>query len=400
MARCLSMPPRIKSPQNVALLVESSRSYGREVLRGIALFARTRSHWSLLHQEMTIDVQLPQWMKESAIDGVIARVDIRTIEPLRELGVPCVDVRCSGRFDGIPQVETDDRAVAELAFEHLWERGFRRFAFCGFQFAHFSDVRLTFFRDLVAQAGCPLSVYETKGQKNAPLSMLEEPGVMDVQAMSQWLASLEPPTGLFVCNDVRGQQVLNACRGLDFVIPDDIAVIGVDDDDAICPLSDPPLSSVRPDAESVGYRAAEILEQMMNGSPLPSTVEYVPPTGVIQRRSTQVIAVEDREVARVCRFIREHACDGIDVNDVADFTTLSRRQLERRFRSHLQRTPREEITAVQVAKVKQLLRETQMTLEQIAPLVGYRHKESLSTVFKREVGQTPGVYRKLQSVKR
>lgn len=388
------VPHRVKTARKVALLVESSRSYGRGLLRGIALFARTRSHWSLLHQEMTIDVVLPEWMRESAIDGVIARVDTRTIEPLRRLGVPCVDVRCSQRFEGVPQVETDDRKVAELAFEHLWDRGFRRFAFCGFQFAHYSDARLGFFRQRVAEAGCSLSVYETPGKQNAPLSSLEESGVLDGEAMSAWLASLEPPTGLFVCNDIRGQQVLNACRALDFAIPDDVAVIGVDDDDAICPLSDPPLSSVRPDAERVGYRAAEILNAMMNGNPPPTVVEYVAPREVVQRLSTQVIAVEDREVARVCRFIREHACDGIDVHDVAEFTSLSRRQLERRFRSELDRTPREEITMVQVAKVKQLLAETKMTLEQIAPLAGYRHTESLCAVFKREVGETPGEFRR------
>ena len=377
----------------MALLVETSRSYGRDLLRGIALFARTRSNWALLHQEMTIDAALPGWMKEMSIDGVIARVDTRTIGPLRELRVPCVDVRCSHRFAGIPQVETDDRKVAELAFRHLWDRGFRRFAFCGFQFAPYSEARLRFFQQLVEETGSPLSVYETPGQPDAALSILEESGVTDIDAMSAWLASLQPPTGLFVCNDIRGQQVLNTCRGLQLAVPDDIAMIGVDDDDAICPLSDPSLSSVRPDAECVGYRAAELLDGMISGKPAPTKVEYISPRGVVQRKSTQVMAIEDRELARVCRFIREHACDGINVNDVANFTSLSRRQLERRFRSELNHTPHQEITTVQVAKVKQLLEETEMTLEQIAHLAGYSHKERLSAVFKREVRQTPGEYR-------
>ncbi|MDG1893419.1 MAG: substrate-binding domain-containing protein [Fuerstiella sp.] len=199
---------------------------------------------------------------------------------------------------------------------------------------------------------------------------------------------------MFVCNDIRGQQVLNACRALDLAVPDDIGVLGVDDDDAICPLSDPPLSSVRTDAERVGYRSAEILDAMMHGKPAPTAVEYVPPVSVVQRMSTQVMAIEDRELARVCRFIREHACHGIDVNDVAGFASLSRRQLERRFRAELNSTPHKEITAAQVTRVQQLLQETHRTLEQIAPLAGYGHKESLNAVFKREVGQTPGEYRR------
>ncbi|MEM7558797.1 MAG: DNA-binding transcriptional regulator [Planctomycetota bacterium] len=374
--------------------METSRSYGRGVLRGIAHFARTRGKWSLLHQEMTIDTVLPEWIRESDIDGVIARVHPLTVDSLRDLKVPCVDVQCRGDFPGIPQVETDDRKVTELAFEHLWERGFRRFAFCGYQFAHYSEARLSYFRELVGEAGCSLSVYETPGSRGAPVTRIEETDPEDAKKMSTWLASLEPPTGLFVCNDIRGQQVLNAFQTLDLSVPDDIGVIGVDDDDTICPLSNPPLSSVRPNAEQVGYRAAEVLDAMMHGSPATQSVDYISPEEVVQRLSTQVIAVEDREVARVCRFIREHACDGIDVHDVADFTSLSRRQLERRFRGELNRTPHEEITATQVAKVMQLLLETEMTLEQIAPLAGYQHKERLSAVFRREVGEAPGEYRK------
>lgn len=388
------MPSKFTNRPRIALLVESSRSYGRSLLRGVALFARTRSNWSLLHQEMTIDAALPDWMKSAAPDGIIARVDSHNVGPLRELNVPVVDVRGRREFSGIPQVETDDRAVANLAFDHLWERGFRRFAFCGFQYTHFSDVRLRYFRKRVTEVSCPLSVYETQSPPNSSLTRIEESGLLDVEPISEWLRSLQRPTGIFVCNDIRGQQVLNACRNLDITVPDDIAVIGVDDDDAICPLTDPPLSSVRPDAERVGYRAAEILCDMMHGTPPPTATEFIAPTAVVARLSTQVSAVEDREVARVCRFIREHACEGIDVNDVADSTDLSRRQLERRFRSELSRTPHQEITAVQLSKVKQLLRETPMTLVQITQLTGYGHKERLSAVFKRETGETCGDYRR------
>lgn len=377
----------------IALLVETSRSYGRDLLRGVALFARTRTNWSLLHQEMTIDASLPDWMIQSAISGTIARVDTHTIDSLSRLHVPIVDVRCRRQFPGIPQVETDERAVAKLAFDHLWDRGFRRFAFCGFQFAHYSEARLKFFRQFVAEANCSLSVYESPGQKNTVLTRIEQSGLVDGQAMTKWLSSLERPTGMLVCNDIRGQQVLNVCRSIPIAVPDDIGIIGVDDDDAICPLTDPPLSSVKPNAKQVGYRAAEILFDIINGKPVPTATEFIPPLKVVQRLSTEVNAVEDREVARVCRFIREYACEGINVNDVAEFTSLSRRQLERRFRTEFDRTPHEEITAVQVARVQQLLRETEMTLEQMTPLAGYTHKESLSAVFKRETKETPGEYR-------
>lgn len=390
----LSMSTRVKTRRRIALLVETSRSYGRDLLRGIATFTRTRNHWSLLHQEMTIDVRLPKWMRDSQIDGVIARVDSRIVEPLRQLDIPCVDVRCSQKLTDFPQVETDDAKVAQLAFKHLWELGFRRFAFCGFKHAHYSEARLNSFRRAVDETNCPLSVYETHVPLATSITGVEESGIDEADPLSNWLTSLERPTGMLVCNDIRGQQVLNVCSVLGLSVPDDLAVIGVDNDDTICPLSNPTLSSVQPDAERVGYRAAEILDAMIEKSHAPSEIEYIPPKAVIQRLSTQVIAVEDCELARVCRFIREHACDGINVNDVAEFTHLSRRQLERRFRSELNRSPHELITTVQIDRVKQLLRESELTLEQMTPLVGYRHKEQLGTIFKRVCGETPGSYRK------
>jgi LacI family transcriptional regulator len=382
-----------RTHKTVALLIESSRSYGRSLLRGIARYSRTQGNWSLLHEEMTIDAGLPGWLSGSKVHGIIARVDDHIIGPLKGLGVPIVDVRCRRAYPGIPQVETDDQAVVRLVFEHLWERGFRSFAFCGYRGAHYSETRLAAFREMVHAESCPLAVYETDGQPGDSLTSIERAGVLDVEPLSKWLSNLSPPTGLFVCNDIRGQQVLNACRAMGISVPDDLGVIGVDDDDAICPLSDPPLSSVKPDAEEVGFRAAGTLAQLMKGESPPSETEYIPPIGVAQRLSTQVMAVEDREVARACRFIRENAILGIDVSDVAQVADLSRRQLERRFRIALGRTPHEELTAVKIGRVKQLLAETNLSLEQLAPLAGFYYKERLSAVFKRETGETPGQYR-------
>ncbi len=384
----------VRTRKNVALIIESSRSYGRSLLRGIAQFSRTKGNWSLLHEEMTIDATLPSWLADAKVDGIIARLDNHIITPLRGLDIPIVDVRCRRNYTGIPQVETDDRAVARLVFEHLWQRGFRRFAFCGYRGAHFSEIRLSSFREMVSAANCPLSVYETDGATEAALTTIERSGLVDVKPLSEWLSRLSPPTGLFVCNDIRGQQALNACRKLRISVPDDLGVIGVDDDDAICPLSDPPLSSVRPDAERIGYRAAEILAESMNGKAPSIDTEYIPPTGVAQRLSTRVIAVEDRDVAQACRFIREHAGTGINVGDVVKLSRLSRRQLERRFRLALNRTPHQEITIAQIARVKELLVDTDLPLEQLAPLAGYDYKERLSAVFKRETGETPGTFRR------
>lgn len=231
------MKPKIRP--SIALLVEASRAYGRDLLRGVALFTRTHTNWALLHQEMTLDSSVPDWLVTANVKGVIARVDNHSIEPLRNLNVPIIDVCCNHKFAGVPQVETDNAIVAKLAFRHLWDRGFRRFAFCGYRYALYSDARLKFFRQLTSEVGCPLSVYYSLGKPNSSLSAIEQAGIHDVGPLSEWLQTLERPTGLFVCNDIRGQQVLNACRTYQISVPDDLGVIGVDDDDAICMLCDP-----------------------------------------------------------------------------------------------------------------------------------------------------------------
>ncbi|MCC9656652.1 AraC family transcriptional regulator [Rhodopirellula halodulae] len=377
----------------IALLVEVSRAYGREMLRGISLYARTQADWSLLHEEMTLDSGVPNWISRTRVDGVIARVDQHTIEPLRQLRVPVVDVRCNRKFTGVPQVEADNQRVSQMAFEHLWERGFRRFAFCGFRFAKYSDERLAAFRELVRAAKCEFTEYQSPGAPGVALTELERAGVVEQESLAQWLSTLKRPTGLFVCNDIRGQQVLNACRIANIAVPDDVGVIGVDDDDTLCSICDPTLSSVRPDAEGAGYRAAEILDGMLAGQKPARDTERIAPLSVTERLSTKVVAVEDAELARVCRYIRHNACSGINVGDVVEITSLSRRQLERRFRDVLGHTPHHQITMTQVARVKQLLIDTDMTLEQIAPMAGYTHKESLGAVFKRETGQAPGEFR-------
>lgn len=384
----------VRQPR-VGLLIESSRGYGRAMLRGIAKYVRNHTNWSLYHQEMTIESQPPDWWESSSIDGVIARVGVSNLAGLRRLNVPMVDVRCviSQQQFPFPQVETDDKEVARLAFEHFYQLGFRRMAYCGFQFAHYSQTRKKYFCELADQFGCPCSVYESPSEPSASLLSIEHIDQFDFGRFGLWLEQLVPPTGIFACNDICGQQLLNVCRAQKLGIPDDFAVIGVDDDDAICPLCDPPLSSVRPDAEQVGFRAAQKLDGLMKMERVEWQIEYVPPREVVQRMSTAMEAITDREVAKACRFIRENACRGIDVGDVCKFSTLSRRQLERRFQEALKRSPKDEITSVQLQKVKQLLRETDLKLDSIANLAGYSYKERLCAVFKRETGKTPNEYR-------
>jgi LacI family transcriptional regulator len=186
---------------------------------------------------------------------------------------------------------------------------------------------------------------------------------------------------------------LDACRRLGVGVPDEVAVLGVDNDEVLCELAAPPLSSIIPNTHRTGYEAAALLEQMMAGRKMAGETHLIPPSGLATRQSTDALAIEDTNVAQAVRFIREHACQGIRVQDVIRAVPQARRLLESRFRKLLGRTPHEEIIRVQLNRVKQLLVETDLSLSEIATRTGFAHVEYLSVVFKNKAGTPPSQYR-------
>jgi LacI family transcriptional regulator len=176
-------------------------------------------------------------------------------------------------------------------------------------------------------------------------------------------------------------------------VPDELAVLGVDNDELLCDLADPPLSSVIPDTRRTGYEAARLLEAMMAGERVPPVAHLVSPLGVATRQSTDVLATDDGDLSAAVRFIREHATEGIRVEDVLRAVPLSRRALEARFKQQLGRTPHQEVLRLRIERVKELLAETDLSLTAIAHRTGYAHVEYLSVAFKRETGVPPSVYR-------
>jgi LacI family transcriptional regulator len=381
--------------RHVALLIESSRAYGRGLLRGVARYVHTHRHWSVYVQVRGSEDPPPPWLKNWKGDGILARVEDRTLErAIQRTGVPAIDLRGNLDLQRIPLLETNDRSVARLAFEHLAERGFRQFAYCGYAGANYSERRLKYFPDFVRTAGHRCHVYQSPPRgRLAGLSVREQLAVLFEKKLLDWLRELPRPVGVMACNDTRGQQVLNACRELRIAVPEEIAVIGVDNDELLCDLSSPPLSSIAPDVEAIGYQAALLLDQMMDGRSPPSKKTFIEPRGVVTRQSTDVLAIDDADVAAAVRFIREQACAGIDVVDVVAQVPLSRRSLERRFRKYLGRSPNAEIVRVQVQRVQDLLTGTDLPLGSIARLAGFTHAAYMSAVFRKETGLIPRAVR-------
>jgi LacI family transcriptional regulator len=196
------------------------------------------------------------------------------------------------------------------------------------------------------------------------------------------------------CYDIKAQQLLDVCRELDIAVPEEAAVIGVDDDPLLCNLADPPLSSVICNTHRTGYEAASLLDRMMAGERIGSESVLIKPLGVETRQSTDILAIEDQHVAAAVRFIRQHALTGIDVSDVLRQVPVSRRVLESRFREFVGRTPHQEIVRLRVERVKQLLTETNLPLSVIATRAGFQHNEYLSVAFKNAVGMPPSEFRR------
>jgi LacI family transcriptional regulator len=381
----------VKQPPRVALIIETTSSYGSRIVSGIAKYLRSHHRWSVFLEQHELGTRPPSWMFSGRWDGILSRpTDPDLAAAFRKMQVPTVDLNDQHDHLKLPWVGSNHSAIGRLGAAHLLERGYRHFAFAGFTAEPWAAKRREGFREIITAQGYPLHLYESPWRgPDAPK------WDKDLHEIEHWLKQLPQPLAIMACNDVRGLHVLDACARLGLAVPEQVAVLGVDNDPSLCELCMPPLSSVEPNPEAIGYAAAELLDHLMAGKGAsPTTRIVVDPVRVVTRRSTDSLAIEDHVVATALRYIREQAVFGCSVDEVRKHIRVSRSVLERRFRQHLKCSPMAEIRAVQLGRVKQLLAETDFTLERIAELSGFKHPEYLSVAFKKFCGKTPGSYRK------
>jgi LacI family transcriptional regulator len=375
--------------RRVAVLIESSRAYGRGLLRGVGRYNREHGHWSIYLQPHGLDHPPPPWLKRWRGDGVLVRIsDRRMLSAVLSTGLPTVDLRGLVSGLGVPFIGVDNRAVAELAAEHLLDRGLRQFGFCGPDTGtHLHmDERREHFVSRIALAGQMVHVYEATSSRSVSWDR-------EQKQLAAWLSRLPKPVGIMACHDDRGLQVLDACQAVGVSVPDDVAIISVDDDELLCSMFTPQLSSIDVNPERIGYEAAVLLDQMMRGEAVPLDPVLLPPRGVVLRQSTDTLAVEDPEIVAVLRYIRSHAHEGLLVDDLLAQIPFSRSVLERRFRALVGRSPKAEISRVQLERAKLLLSESHLPLDVVAARSGFRDARYLCDVFAKRVGMTPKTYR-------
>lgn len=404
----------------VVLLMSPFAGYDRGLLYGIARYARFSGFWVFYLSGDHPGLPFPEMEAVTGASIGLERISKghrgRTLPDLRSLGatgfigriqspkiaevvlssgLPAVAMDLSDEqlaednpLSRISEIRPDSHKAGRMAAEHLLERGFRHFAFCGYARRTWSQRRHEGFAWRLAESGFSCQAYESSQRSSLLPWQREQP------AVTAWLKSLPKPLGLMTCNDVRGRQVIEACAIAGMHVPNDVAVVGVDRDSLLSDLSNPPLSSVAMNTTQAGYQAAELLHGMMLGKIHQPQRVTVDPLWVVPRLSTEVIAVEDPAVAIALRYLRENARRPIGVRDVVNHSALSRRALEIRFQNSLGRSIRDEIERLRLNWTRQMLLETELPITKIAELAGFASQSYLSKVFHRATDTTLARYRR------
>lgn len=374
--------------KKIILLVETSREFGRQLIRGIARYSRIKGHWSFYREPSGLKSSIPGLTTWHA-DGIIMR-NSQIKKELLDLNLPTILVLHDTNRPGyLPAVVTDSKVIAKMASEHLISKGLKNFAFCGFDTFEWSNSRKLHFKNFIEEAGYKIHLYEQSARKKIPNWKNEQAQVLN------WVQSLPKPIGIMTCNDDRGQHILEVCKLSGLKVPEDVAVIGVDNDPMVCELGDPPLTSIALDTEPAGYETAQLLDALMSGEKMCGQEILVTATHLVQRQSTDLLAVNDEEVAKALRFIKENAKNKLLVSDVVKNTFLNRRSLELRFRKTIHRSIQQQIRSVRVEWISKLLLETDLPISEIIALFNFSDIEHISRYFKKEKGMGLKQFRKL-----
>tara|TARA_B110001469_G_scaffold55995_1_gene53949 strand:+ start:3136 stop:4305 length:1170 start_codon:yes stop_codon:yes gene_type:complete len=378
----------MSSIPKILLMVESSRESGRKVIAGIADYARQFGPWQFQWQPVGVQ-GISRKIREGAFDGMLVR-DVADLGELREANVPCVVFSYGLKPDaGQVCVTSDDAAIASTIATDFVRRGFRNFAFVGLRDAPWALNRGRHFEAALQSQGIKSDLFFA----DAP-EMPDRNGQASGRALTQWLRELPKPVALMACNDEVAFRLLKLCGAADIRVPEDCAVVGVDNDPVVCGLSHPPLSSVSIDHHQAGYFAAAALDRMIQGESLEQPVIMARVGALVIRQSSNLIAVDDPAVSKAIRFIQQHDDRRVLVDEVACAAGLNRRALERRFLEHFNQGIQTRCREMRCDHLETLFRERHLSLEQIAFQCGFSESGHLTRFYASVRSETPSSYRK------
>jgi len=381
----------MKRIPRVILLIPTSRSYERGILRGIAQYAKLKGPWVTYHPphfylEPKRRKDLFNQMMAFDADGIIMREWCRPEgnDTIVKMGLPMIvcPYTDNPRFAHLPLLRGDSDQVGQTGAQYLISHGYRVFGFCGYSTMPWSKRRANAFRERVSDEGCKTYVYSPAPDKTWDTSEDETSLLVD------WLHGLPKPIGIMACNDDRARQLCEACKVAGYNIPDEIGIMGVDNDEMVCSLNTPALTSIALNTETCGYRAAQLLDEWIRTKEKPAQGINVLPTRVVERQSTDVLHIQDADVAQAIRFIRDHSARPIQVAAVVGAVGMSLRTLQQRFQKVLGHTIHDEINRARMERVAQMLVQTNLPIKQIASDLGYPSPKHIARAFRKEKGMT------------
>ncbi len=359
----------------------------KSVLRGIFRYARPAKQWVFSMAFQEDPKRLLKWKP----DAVIGQIETpRAVRAFADVTMPVVDTSYSFHQLEIPRVRFDDVAIGRLAARYLIERGFEHLGCVGSSEVAFEAARCEGFdAELarVARVSQPSPVIARSRHRPDDLGPVGK-------SVVRWLKESPKPLGIFAAVDPLALRLSEACLANGLRVPEDVALLGVNNDELICYLASPPLSSIRLPAEQLGFEAARLLDRWLTTGDRPDSARALPAADVVTRHSTDIYAAADEVVMRALHYIRDHATSRLSVMEVVEAMDVSRSSLERRFKTVLHRSPLEEIRRVQFVHAKRLLLETNLTIPEIAAAAGFRDGKHLATSFRRTFGQTPSEFRR------
>lgn len=389
--------PSLKTRKHVALAVPSAVPYLALFTRGVVNYAREHGDWTI-SSSPAVEGPFPETLampmrslRDWPGDGVIGAITTQEeVREAKQLGIPVVSMAGTLRHCDLPRVMVDHYAIGRLAADHLLDRGLRRFVYLGLKDVWYSELRRDGFAERIAEAGGRLSVYETSCRTDPCRSWQS-----GIQEIDRCLEGIVPPTGVLAVHDYRARLLVDECARLGLTVPNDVAVIGVDNDDVVCDFCQPPLSSVSRSGYQVGYECAALLDRLMAGEPAPKEDLLIPPDGVVKRKSTDLVAVHDPHVSAAVRYIQEHLGEPFGVEKLLQLLPVSRRRLENLFKESLGRTPYDFLCHVRVNRAKELLAGPEkISMAEITRRCGFPNTQRFRLVFTRLVGKTPTAYRR------
>ena len=383
--------------RKILLLTDFSSGYSRSLLRGIVRYSNEHGPWVFYrmpqyYRELYGDDGVVRWAKYWKTDAIIAQLENIDLDRLNELGIPIIIQNYKERTNKICNITGDYFGTGQMAAGFFLSRGFSNFAYYGYKDMVWSRERAVGFRSKLKDYGYTVSMLNNDSRKTEQWSF-------DLDVVSKWLKSLPKPVALFACDDYFASQITETCKIYNIHVPNDISVLGVDNDDLLCHISNPPLSSIVLDVETGGYQAAKVLHQLMNKEIEKAFDIVIPPIRIEARQSTEKYAINDKNILKAIEYIRENYTRNISIDDIIRHLPLSRRIVEKKFKEKIGVSVYQYLLQYRIELFADLLIKTEKPLADLALLCGFDDYKNVARIFRKYKKMTPMQYRQQYNIR-